>query len=100
MPFSRDRCWLERWEIIVDKSFVHRWFHTLVISGASLSACGNEQVPAEARKPLADVASPETGPDDGDGQPADASSLADAGAVEGSQLEDAHSDFRCCIITK
>jgi hypothetical protein len=84
----------------VDKSFVHRWFHTLVITGASLSGCGKEPGPAENPESLADVASPETGADDAGTPSADTSSAVDAGSVEGSPSGDAHEDFRCCVITR
>jgi hypothetical protein len=85
----------------LDKPLLHRWFHTVVVTGASLSACGgNETIPATDHEQMVDAASPESGPDDRDNPPADTSSFLAGGSDDEQTLEDARDDFRCCFITR
>jgi hypothetical protein len=84
----------------LDRPLLHRWFHTVVVTGASLSACGNETITAADHELMVDAASPESGADDRDNPPADTSSFLDAGSDDEQTLEDARDDFRCCVITR
>jgi len=84
----------------------HRWFHALVVTGASLTACsGKTQEPgadasddqtAPADAVLLDVATREAGDAAADtGNPV---IIIDAGGPP--SPEDARNDPRCCVITR
>jgi hypothetical protein len=73
---------------------VHRWFHTLVVTGAALTACGGEEQEPVVRVGdagnSADQAATDAEPDNGIifiDAPPDAT-------------RDAADDYRCCTITK
>lgn len=84
----------------MNKLSSHRWFHALVVTGASLTACGGqtEDDPGDASGDTApidgssiDVASPGS-----DAGPPIIIITPDAGASP----EDVRNDPRCCTITK
>jgi hypothetical protein len=89
----------------------NRWFHTIVVTGASLAACGgNEEdlgvvppvdaasakdAPVFEAAPIPTDVAPDAGP------LVDASPSGDADLVlDSSKPQDAQNDFRCCVITK
>jgi hypothetical protein len=76
----------------------HRWFHALVVTGASLTACGGQTDDAGAD------ASGDTATVDGGGSVDAGPPNADAGIiivgdVEGPPPNDTKNDPRCCFIT-
>jgi hypothetical protein len=77
-----------------------RWFHTLVVTGASLTACGGVEQEAVVVRPKDAAPAADVSSDTNAG--VDASVPDDAGVVEADTTgpEDARSDFRCCIITR
>jgi hypothetical protein len=77
----------------------HRWFHALVVTGASVTACGSHSDDSSAdasadTSPAVDAPSVDV-----------ASRDADAGGailitVDGAGIQDVRNDPRCCIITR
>jgi hypothetical protein len=86
----------------MDKPLRNRWFHALVVTGASLTACGG-QTDDTAGDASSDT--PST-----DGAPGDAADggnpiiiIPDAGSSppnDASSPDDARNDPRCCTITR
>ena len=93
---------------------VHRWFHTLVVTGASLTGCGDttKEVPVgpgdaakpvdgsslEAQTPEAGMNASDSGRDDAMQSPEGGNDLPDSAQADATK--DALDDYRCCVITR
>jgi hypothetical protein len=88
----------------MNERLMSRWFHTLVVTGASLTACGGETTgvsfvaPREAGASI-DATSSDERPKNASDERADAEEQEAGTTEDASPTDDAPNDFRCCIIT-
>jgi hypothetical protein len=84
----------------MSKHAFHRWFHTLVVAGASITGCGDSEeaaivTPADDAGDATSDAPPATS----DAPPVDSPSII-PDVEPADATRDTVNDYRCCIITR